>query len=71
MCGFIEQAKWRSAQTPGAKQKSHNLTEPKLLVTNIHKQPENSRDKRMAPIKKDKSAPAEGDYDTYNAWKKT
>ena len=23
------------------------------------------------PIKKDKAAPAEGDYDTYSAWKKT
>jgi len=72
MCGFIEEAKWHGLQTAKINHTSnYSVLDTYNRPVKIWKESEKSTDKRIDKIVKDKTKPAEGDYDTKTAWKKT
>ena len=72
ICGFIEEAKWQSHQAPGTKyQKSFKIPDKNPKQAVMWKENEKSKDRRLDKIVRDKSKPAPGEYNTYDAWKKS
>ena len=66
-CGFIDAASWRGHQTPFAqwdKNGAINYRQKDVnpRIAKMWKQPDNSKDKRIDRIQKDKTKPAQGDY---------
>jgi|DEB0MinimDraft_12_1074336.scaffolds.fasta_scaffold70308_1 hypothetical protein len=65
-------AKVEGMKTPGHKYNPNlNLTTNTVLTARIHKESEKAKDKRMDKIVINKSVPAPGEYNTYDAWKKS
>ena len=72
MCGFIEEAKWHGLQTAKINHTSaYTVLDVNSRPAKIWKESEKTTDKRLEKIVKDKTKPAQGDYNTDSAWRKT
>lgn len=71
-CAFIEHAKWEGGLTPGHKYNQNiDMSFKKERTARMFPENPKSKDRRIEKIVVDKSILGPGEYNTYDAWRKT